>query len=220
MKLVSIIIPTYEGTEHILKSVDSAMMQDYPNIEVIVVDDNGDGTQAQVETEKQLDKYMNCSRFCYIKHDINRNGSAARNTGARYARGVYLNFLDDDDCLGPGKIPYQVRQLENLPFEYGISYSSRVIKHEGRFIKNIIAEKSGDILFEYMMNIVTMGTASVLMRREIWDELQGYDESYVRYQDREFFARILDKYKAVAAPDVWFERNYTFDSTAKTPKIL
>lgn len=220
MKLVSVIIPTYKGTEHIQRAVDSAIMQDYPNLEVIVVDDNGDGTLVQIETEKQIEKYKENPQFCYFKHNINRNGSAARNTGVRYASGEYLNFLDDDDRLGPGKISYQIKQIEGLPYEYGISYSSRVIKYDGDPKKKVIAEKSGDILFEYMMNIVTMGTASVLMRKEVWEELQGYDESYVRHQDREFFARILDRYKAIAAPDVWFERNYTFRNSSKNVNII
>lgn len=156
MKLVSIIIPTYNGEEHIQRSVDSAILQDYPNIEIIVVDDNGKGTKKQQETEKQIEKYKTHANFHYIKHDINKNGSAARNTGANYAKGYYLNFLDDDDSLGPGKILYQVNQLENLPNDYGISYSSRIIMHKGKIKQKVIAEKSGDVLFDYMMNVATM----------------------------------------------------------------
>ena len=47
-----------------------------------------------------------------------------------------------------------------------------------------------------MMNKSYDGTASVLMRKDILQDLQGYDESFIRHQDREFFARILDQYKS------------------------
>lgn len=214
MKLVSVIIPTHDGPQHIRNAIDSVIEQDYPNVEIIVVDDNGVGTRAQIETENQIAIYRGFPGFYYIKHDINRNGSAARNTGARFAKGEYLNFLDDDDCLGPGKLSYQVRQLDGSG-DWGLSYSTRIIKYDGRVIREVLASKSGDILFDFLMGRVNMGTAAVLMRKTVWMDVNGFDETYVRHQDWEFFARVLNRYKAIASPAVWYERNYTFRHSPK-----
>ena len=50
--LVSIIIPTYSRPINLKRAIDSALAQSYPFIEIIVVDDNGEGTSCQVETEQ------------------------------------------------------------------------------------------------------------------------------------------------------------------------
>ena len=95
--LVSVIIPTYKRSKSLNRAIDSVLSQTYPNIEIIVVDDNGKGSKYQLETEKSLEKYIKTDKIKYIIHDVNRNGSAARNTGFKHSRGEYINFLDDDD---------------------------------------------------------------------------------------------------------------------------
>lgn len=52
MDLVSVIIPTYKRSDSLCRCIDSVLNQTYPNIEIIVVDDNGEGTDYQKETEK------------------------------------------------------------------------------------------------------------------------------------------------------------------------
>ena len=94
---VSIIIPTYGGSESLLKSVDSVLLQDYSEFEIIVVDDNDPDTDARKKTELLMGKYTNDPRVKYIKHERNKNGSAARNTGFIESEGEYICLLDDDD---------------------------------------------------------------------------------------------------------------------------
>ena len=104
MDLITIIISTYKGEKGIVECVRSALSQDYENYEVIVVDDNGKETVSQKETEQLLNEFKSNSRFKYVAGQKNINGSAARNTGIRNARGTYLAFLDDDDVLMPDSI--------------------------------------------------------------------------------------------------------------------
>lgn len=212
---VSIIIPTHNGMDNIERTVSSALAQNYNNLEVIVVDDNGEGTEKQIETETILAKFKNDNRFRYHAHNINRNGSAARNTGAKYATGEYLNFLDDDDELGPEKISYQVHLLKDLAEGWAGSYSSTVIQMSGKIIRRINAIKSGDLLLEHLNSIVRIGTPSLLLKKDVWEAIGGYDESFSRHQDWEFNARILDKYKLVAARNAYYIRNYTFRHNEK-----
>ena len=77
--------------------------QTYDNIEVIVVDDNGQGTEHQLLTEKAMEKYADNPKVQYIPHKVNKNGSCARNTGIRASKGEFLGFLDDDDVFLPEK---------------------------------------------------------------------------------------------------------------------
>lgn len=216
---VSIIIPTHNGMENIGRSISSAFLQDYDDLEVIVVDDNGKGTEEQLKTEKAIDEFIKDSRFKYIVHEVNKNGSAARNTGAKHATGKYINFLDDDDELGPGKIRYQVEQMETLSEEWAGSYSSTVIFSKGKKVRTVRATLSGNLMNEYLTSKVRIGTTCLLLRKSSWESLDGYDETFLRHQDWEFNTRILDKYKLIAAENVYYTRNYTFRHIASDIKI-
>ena len=85
--LVSIIIPTYKGSDNIKRAVESALSQTYEQVEVYVVDDNGSGSKEQIETENELKCYEGDDRVHYIAHERNINGSAARNTGIKASKG-------------------------------------------------------------------------------------------------------------------------------------
>ena len=58
MKKVSVIIPTYGGSDSLIRSVDSVLSQTYPDFEVIVVDDNNPNTDARKKTEQQMENYL------------------------------------------------------------------------------------------------------------------------------------------------------------------
>ena len=68
--LVSIIMPTYQGTENICIAIEGALRQTYKPIEVIVVDDNGENTECQIKTESILKSYIDDNKIKYIKQDI------------------------------------------------------------------------------------------------------------------------------------------------------
>lgn len=80
-KLVSVIIPTYKRSDCLPNAIKSVLNQTYKDIEIIVVDDNDPESEYRKNTEKVMEGFSQYSNVIYIKHDINRNGSVARNTG-------------------------------------------------------------------------------------------------------------------------------------------
>lgn len=103
--LVSVIIPTYNKSYLLKYTVESVINQSYPNIEIIVIDDDSID-----DTTKLVKKYK--GKIKYIKQK-KRGGTGARNTGIKIASGKYLNFLDHDDLFLPDKIEKQVKVLES-----------------------------------------------------------------------------------------------------------
>ena len=87
--LVSVIITTFNNVEYLPRAIESVLHQTYPEIELIVVDDNPPESEARQETEKVMERYP---QALYLKHPENRNGAAARNTGIRSAGGEYIAF--------------------------------------------------------------------------------------------------------------------------------
>ena len=97
--MISIIIPTYNQRGFLIDTINSALSQSYQDIEVIVVDDNNPDTDARAKTEQLMAVYADNPKVRYLKHEHNKNGSAARNTGLAHAEGKFIVFVDGDDYV-------------------------------------------------------------------------------------------------------------------------
>lgn len=202
MPLVSVIIPTYKRSDRILDTIDSVIKQSYSNIEIIVVDDNGEGTVYQIETEKRLKNYICDKKIIYLKHPVNKNGSAARNTGFRTCKGDYINFLDDDDYLLPSKIEEEVARLENSTEIVGAVYCNSITIYKQNITNRIKKSYSncsleGNVLVPYLLGECTFNTSAILFKRSTIESLNGFDETWRRHQDYELMARFFQKYEIV-----------------------
>jgi glycosyltransferase involved in cell wall biosynthesis len=95
----TVVIPSYNRAQRILKTIQSVVAQDFEQWELIVVDDGStDNTEEVVKSVQDL-------RIKYVYKDNGERG-AARNTGASLAEGTYIFFLDSDDCIKPGYLTY------------------------------------------------------------------------------------------------------------------
>lgn len=196
---VSVIIPTYGGSESLIRTVESVLEQDYCDFEVIVVDDNNPETEARKNTEKIMSRYLNSGKVKYIKHEFNKNGSAARNTGFRASVGSFICLLDDDDIFLPGKIEKQVLYLKSHP-EYGACYCWRK-----QFNKSICESFTGDLSEQLLDLSFTPTTSAIMIRKTCFEALNGFDESYRRHQDFEFMLRFYEQYKIGVVEEVLVE---------------
>jgi glycosyltransferase involved in cell wall biosynthesis len=108
--LVSVVIPTYNRAYCLAEAVDSVLLQTYPNVEVVLVDDGStDETPALVEARYGAD-----ARVRYLRQE--KSGTnIARNHGLRSARGDLIALLDSDDAFLPWKLELQVACLEAAP---------------------------------------------------------------------------------------------------------
>lgn len=202
--LVSVIIPTYKRSDTLPRAIDSALRQTYSNIEIIVVDDNGEGTEYQKATEQRLKGYIESGKITYIKHKVNKNGSAARNTGFRASKGEYINFLDDDDILYRNNIQKQLKRLQSTPDYIGASYCNTMLKRRQNLthkIKKYVSKniKEGNICYEYLMGICSFNTSTILFKRIAVEKNNGFDETYQRHQDTEFMIRFFRHFKIVCS---------------------
>ena len=193
---VSVIIPTFRRPDTLDRAINSVLGQSYPNVEVIVVDDNNPDTDGRRKTEEKMSAFADNPRVKYIKHEKNKNGSAARNTGAKASKGKYVAFLDDDDEFLPNKIESQVKRLESLPEDWGCCYSKYYTQIKGKLEKESPESTEGYIYMEALMHKVSFAAGSNLMvRKSVFDEVGGFDESFQRSQDHELLTKIARKYK-------------------------
>ena len=106
---ISIIIPVYNAEKYLPKCLESAINQTYKNIEIIVVNDGSVGDCEQIVASYQ----QKDDRKVYLKHEKNKGLYAARETGVKYASGVYITHLDSDDWFALDICELGMKALKN-----------------------------------------------------------------------------------------------------------
>lgn len=192
--LVSIVIPTYRRSDRITRSAESALKQTC-DCEVIVVDDNGRGSEEQKKTAEALSPYLNRG-VIYLVNEENRRASWSRNRGLEIARGKYITFLDDDDEIHPDKLRKQAELLETLGEEYSCCYTAY-----HKLLKDGSVYESGETIqgwvYPYALaRVIYNGSGSnLLARTDLARAIGGYDITFAKRQDMEFMARLLKHHK-------------------------
>ena len=179
MKTVSVIVPTYKRNKYIIRALESILSQDYPDIEIVVVDDNGRGNPDQIETEKALSVYINDKKIKYVCNEQNVGGALARNHGIQESTGEYITFLDDDDVYLPGKISIQVKAIEDNGWDLcvmdGETYNNegKCLSHKTQPIENGMTQE--EILKAHIMKHIT-GTNVFMYKRDALLRIGMFDQ--------------------------------------------
>ena len=114
--LVTTIIPVFNRPRQLGEAVESVLAQDYRPIEVLVVDDGSTD-----DTGVVADRLCSTHPEVRVVHQANGGPGRAREAGRRQAQGEFIQYLDSDDLLLPGKFSAQVAGLRDRP-ECGASY--------------------------------------------------------------------------------------------------
>ena len=195
--LISVIMPTYNGSKSIKRAIHSFLNQTYKNTELIVIDDcSTDNTVDVVNSIKD-------SRIKLIRHSKNKNCAAARNSGIKVAKGEYIAFLDDDDEWLEEKLSKQIDYfLAKKSKEWGGVLVSHKILYGGKY-RDVVLKKEGDISKEiYLMELSLAAGSSLMVRRDVFEKIGNFNEKYVRQQDLDFVLRLLREYKMGVMRDV------------------
>ncbi|MHB8056990.1 MAG: glycosyltransferase family 2 protein [Desulfuromonadaceae bacterium] len=195
--LVSIVIPTYNGSRFLLSTVQSALNQTYSPIEVIVVDDGS--TEDIAAILKPV-----IGNIKYIRQK-NSGPAAARNHGILMSKGTYIAFLDHDDEWMPDNLLGKMAVMENNP-ECAMVYSyPELIDAAGlplpqRYNLNC---PTGWVFEDFLLHNRIATFSTVLICRNIFDKVGMLDESpeITCCDDYDMWLRITDVDKIVFSPD-------------------
>jgi hypothetical protein len=178
--LVSVIIPCYNHGVYLHEALASIWQQQYPAIEIVVVDDGStDDTRAIVQAYSDV-KYV---------YQSNKGLSAARNTGVAYSAGQYLVFLDADDWLLPNALMVNEQYLQQNPALAFVSGGhTKVFVATGTVI--VEAQKIATNHYFHLLcgNYIGMH-AAVMYQRWVFEKYK-YDQALKACEDYDLYLHI------------------------------
>jgi len=191
---VSVVIPTYNDADVLPRAIESVLNQTHENLELIVVDDaSTDDTEEVVKQYKEKD-----SRVRYIKHDKNRERSAARNTGIEHAKKPLIAFLDSDDEWLPEKLEHQISYLREKGNEWVGVYCNQKLANQdknNRILispgKNLPKEGGEEVIKSVLLGKINGPGSNLLIRKSIAKKIGGFDELMNRHEDYDFVIKML-----------------------------
>jgi glycosyltransferase involved in cell wall biosynthesis len=198
------------------RAIQSVLDQTYPELECIVVDD------ASKDDTDQIINSFEDDRLKYFRHEKNKGASAARNTGIRQSKGGLIAFLDDDDEWIATKLEKQVPLLKGLPERFGMVYcwmdyydaNNKLIHQHHPTLKGYV--------FPQVLDAQRLGGCpTLLVKRNVVDQIGGFDESLIRGNDGDFIRRICRTNRVDFIPEVLVKvhSNHGYIQISRSDKI-
>jgi glycosyltransferase involved in cell wall biosynthesis len=187
LPLVSIITPVYNGADYIGQTIESVLAQDYPNFELVIIDDGS------TDNTKEVTLRYNDGRIRYLYQE-NKGVSSARNLAISKAGGQYMMPLDADDMMTPDSITRHLTEFEKHP-EADLIYCDVLLidemsnpirimnKPEYQDRRHLIRDlfRAGHPVLPFRLGI----------RRSVFDKIGFYDEDLLVGEDYDMMRRFI-----------------------------
>jgi len=216
MSTVSVILPTHNRPQSVVRAASSVLEQSHRELELIVVDDG-----SAVPAEQAL-RPLHDDRMRILRSDLPLGPSRARNLGLEVASGSWIAFQDDDDEWLAGKLERQIAVALDETDEVGVVYSAfwKEFRDGRRAIGGRLAEQpSGDVHGELLRgNFIALPTT--LVRREALEEAGRFDPALPCFEDWELFIRLSARFRIEHVPEPLVVAYDTPQSINKSSSIL
>ena len=206
---VSIIIATFNRDNLIKRAIDSVFLQNYPNFEIIVVDD------CSVDKTGEIVNGYNDSRIIYIRNESNYGVAKSRNIGIGNSTGEFISFLDSDDEWLPGKLVSELKLLEENPDCAAVSFDQIFIneKNKKNFNRQILFKQNPShsqlISREDVLRGKSLSTNDFTIRKNIIKKIKGFDENFPSREDWDIWIRITEV-SSVIQSSIIMTKKYIF----------
>jgi glycosyltransferase involved in cell wall biosynthesis len=191
--LVSICLPCFNAGKFIIETLQSLTSQDYPNIEILVIDDNSTDNSWQL-----LNDFARNNSMVYVEKAQKKGAAAARNQAFNLSKGDYVIFFDADDIIQPNFVESQMSKIVDDPASVVVSCWGRFYgaiteyTEDPDIIKKDLSFKDW-IVYYWTFYKHTTPPGRVLIARKVVLSAGLWDENLSLNDDFEFFTRIFSK---------------------------
>lgn len=213
--LVTVIIPSFNHARYIEKSIESVLCQDYPNVELIVIDDGSTD-----DSHERIKMYSGREGVRIVLNEINRGQSAVANYALDIANGVYICFLPSDDWYLPHKIGTQVKKFLESPPNVGIVYGkgARYYDNTDETLPIDLPVHTGDILLPLIEDGNFIYPVTPMFKRECFQKVR-FDESFVA-EGEAIYIKVALHYHAAYVDDIIAVMRDHVDNTGKKVNLM
>lgn len=184
--LVSVIIPVFNRAGVLARAVDSVLEQEGVEYELLVVDD------ASNEPAEEVFRKVEQAGHRVLRLQSNGGPGRARNLGSREARGEWLAFLDSDDHWLPGKLCKHLAHLEESGLSIG--QTDEIWYRNGERVNPPKLHRiGGGDLFRRSLKAVCVSSSTVVLKRELFHSMGGFDESMFVCEDYDLWLRAASR---------------------------
>lgn len=204
--IISIVLPTYNGSKFIRTSIDSSLQQTFSNFELIIVNDcSTDDTASIIEEYASKDE-----RIKIIHNAHNKKLPLSLNIGFEAAQGKYFTWTSDDNYYAPHALQTMFNTIENNGNCDLIYANYTIIDDAG----NVTGTRLFNNVYDSFFNWLGCG-ACFLYKAEIHSTLNGYNPAAFLIEDYDFFVRAFLKYHFQYLPqtDLYFYREHAASLT-------
>ncbi len=180
--LISIIIPTYNRSSLLKRSIESVMNQTFGNWELIIVDDG-----STIDIQNELKEYLIDKRLNILKKK-NSGAADSRNRGVELASGEYIIFLDSDDEAKENWLEEFFRQIVNAEQPLGVIFCGYEKWQNNEMLFSKLPQDLGPIVNSA---IGTYLAGCYLLKKEIFLKVGGFDIELKSGHHTELLLRIL-----------------------------
>lgn len=189
--LVSVVVPVYNMEAFLLETLDSILASDYPNFEVVVVDDGSKDASYRIACD-----YAKKDQRVRAYTQPNGGACAARNQAVRLAKGEFILPVDADNLIEPGLIADSVKEILKDP-------SVKVVAPRADFFGERTGEWKLPPFSLHLLARKNIMDTCALYRKVEWERAGGYCESIIAREDWEFWIAVLkDGGKVVRLPEI------------------
>jgi len=199
--LFSVVIPTFNRAQKVVRTIESVLAQTLADFEIWVVDDGSTDQTAQV-----LRGYLDRIHYLPLQ---NCGAASARNAGIKHASGQYIGFLDSDDLWYPQKLESFASAIRSHP-ETGLFYSQWEVVNEAG--QRLWIDRSRPVQGSGYMQLLMgdfLAVSSVVVKRDCLDVVGEFDPMLVPCEDWDLWLRISKQYPIYLVPDVLLKFEYS-----------
>lgn len=198
MPLISVIVPSYNHEKYIGHTIESILGQTFQDFEIIIADDC-----SKDQTVKEIKKFGD-SRIKLFQFEKNQGGSVVVNHCIRFSKGKYIAILCSDDVFLPAKLEKQLAVLETEPEISAVFSLVQIIDEDGNEFQGThtsseIFKQPNRTRYEWLNHFFYKRNClchpSVLIRKECYQSIGNYNESYAQLPDFDFWIRLCRKYE-------------------------
>ena len=216
--LVSVLVPFYNAEQYLRYAIESVWCQDYPNLELIAVDDGS------TDGSLQLARIMSASSLIPMRVETKPNGgpASALHNALSHATGEWIAWLAADDKYAPNFISRSLDVARSLPITNVVTHTNVYLMEANGIVTGIYTEVGerpplhGDAFEARVTEEGWIAPSTILLRRDFLIRCGGFDPTF-RAEDHDLLLRLTRAAHFEFIEEPLYYSRYTPGSLGKKP---